>query len=229
MKFVFSGLEVPLIINQEGVTVLEIENNTLFARACQSLKSYAGPLAVEPYSIWDDGEKALLSKNVYRVISDPFDLPWSDRDFIGGLLQKMENLLLDNEQIKDTTEDYNYKLAQSFSTLGLMLTSDYAFKVEWDVRRYLKAFDFGIDFCNEDSLLDSLMKFLAFLSDISYKKVLMFVNLKTFLSEKDTEMLYEQAFFSKIPLLLLENVPDKHRYEKERKMHVDQFFLESVS
>lgn len=228
MKLVFSGLENPLLVEPGSIAVLEIENRTLFARVCQSLASSASEGAVEPYTLWDHEGKQLASKSMFKIVSDPFSLPWTDRDFVSGLYQKMQSMLLDHEAIKSESELLNLKLMNNITTLGLMMTSDYAFKVEWDLQRYLKAFDFGLDYCSDDSLLDNLIKFLTLSSDISFKKTFIFMNLKTFLSEKDIATLYEQVIFSNNSLLLLENLHDKQQYVGERKLHVDQSFLEII-
>ena len=72
-----------------------------------------------------------------------------------------------------------------------------------------------------------MIKFLALVKDASLNKVILFVNLKLFLTENELELFYEQAFFSKLRILLVENAYDALRYERERKYVIDQDFLES--
>ncbi len=58
-------------------------------------------------------------------------------------------------------------------------------------------------------------------------KALLFVNLKTFLTEKEVARFYERVFFHELRVLMLENDADMNSYALEDKMVVDQHFLES--
>ena len=70
------------------------------------------------------------------------------------------------------------------------------------------------------------MSFISLVLDSGSNKVLVFVNLKTFLTESETKRFYEHIFFSGIRVLMLENMSDEAHYEHERKTIVDQHFLE---
>ena len=73
----------------------------------------------------------------------------------------------------------------------------------------------------------NLIKFLKLASDASFDKQLVFVNLKTFLEPDEVQEFYRQAVFSKLSVLLLENIPDEASFEYERKMVIDLDFLQS--
>ena len=109
----------------------------------------------------------------------------------------------------------------------MRLQSDYAFEVQWEMRKYLKAFDFGVEVDPFDALLDNLIKFLKFASDAAFEKQLVFVNLKNFLEPDEVQEFYRQAVFLELNVLLLENVPDDAVFEYERKMCIDKDFLQS--
>ena len=118
-------------------------------------------------------------------------------------------------------------LSAKLLELGFGMNSDYAFGLEWDLKRYLKFRGFGIDQQESQTLLDSLIDFLSLALDAGCKKVITFVNLKTFLTENETKALFEHVFYSKISVLLLENVRDEIVYDYERKITVDLHFLEN--
>ena len=52
MRIVFSGLDKPIDVADRGITILQIESESLFARVCDSLVSFKGEKAIEPYTIW---------------------------------------------------------------------------------------------------------------------------------------------------------------------------------
>lgn len=93
-------------------------------------------------------------------------------------------------------------------------------------KRYLKFRGFGIDFLTADTLLDNVINFLSLALDAGCKKSIVFVNLKTFLTENDFKTLLDHIFYSKANVLLLENKRDEAVYDYEHKITIDLQFLE---
>ncbi|BAK45583.1 type II-A CRISPR-associated protein Csn2 [Eggerthella sp. YY7918] len=227
MKLVFSGLEKPQYLEPGRVSVLEVENQRLFTRICQSIVSGEGAQAVEPYTLWNNQGKEVKPKTALLPIVNPFELPWTERELLGGLYQRYETMLLEDYEMRDKLSQLTREISSSISLLGFQLASNCEFEIEWDMRRYLKAFGFGVDFDSRDSLLDNVIKFIHLAMDVSLQRALVFVNLKTFLTKNELETLYEQVIFSQIPLLLLENRKDCYCSDYEIKRCVDQYFLET--
>ncbi|MGN0047225.1 MAG: type II-A CRISPR-associated protein Csn2 [Eggerthellaceae bacterium] len=225
MKLIFSGFENPIEVNASLVSVLEIHNRPLFARVCSSLSSLMGERAVEPYSVWDE-DKELLPDRALMWVGDPFNLPWKDRRLVSALYDKMALVLLEDSELRSRVEGLNANIASELSRMGLCLSGNYHFEVEWQLQTYLKSFGFGADNSSDLPLLDSLISFLSFLNDVSFKKALVFMGLKELFGEDDLEILYEQAIFLGIPLLLLENAKDCVVRSNESKRTVDLDFLE---
>lgn len=226
MKLCIAGFQEPLVLDKEAVSVLEVHDRTLFARICQSLESELDDEAVEPYALWD-GEDRRSSRNRFLFVFNPFDLPWSERSLIGEVLERVESMFMDEDDVRQEIESVGRLLSDRVASLGLRRRSDYAFEVQWEMRKYLKAFDFGVETDPSDPLLDNLIKFLKFASDAAFDKQLVFVNLKNFLPPNELQEFYRQAIFSELNVLLLENAPDDANYEHERKMSIDKDLLQS--
>lgn len=225
MRLVFTGLESPVWIERGFPSVLQVENQALFTRICTSLKSGEGRFALEPYTLWED-ETEIKPSAALMFIADPFDLPWGDRSLIGVVTKRFENVLLQDDGLRGDIERLNSRLASSFLSLGIDLHGDYSFGIEWDIQRYMKAFGFGPDYSDAEGFLDTLIEFLSIGLDAHCEKVFVFVNLKTFLTKKELQTLYEHAIFTKSLLLLLENKQDRIAYSHERKTIIDLQFLE---
>ncbi|WP_281655430.1 type II-A CRISPR-associated protein Csn2 [Eggerthella sinensis] len=226
MKLYVAGFHEPLVLDNEAVTVLEIHNRTLFARICQSLESELDDEALEPYALWD-GEDRRSSRNRFLFVFNPFDLPWSEKALIGEVFERVEAIFLNEDDARQEIESVGRSLSDKVASLGLRLRSDYAFEVQWELRKYLKAFDFGVEMDPSDPLLENLIKFLRFASDAAFERQLVFVNLKNFLPPDEVQEFYRQAVFSELNVLLLENAPDDASYEYERKMSIDKDLLQS--
>ena len=225
MKLVIEGFDEPILIGDGQIAVLEIHDKRLYARVCQSLISEKGENAVEPFSLWnDDGDKR-GARNAILAIPSPFELPWSDRSLLGDLQDIVEGVCIADDQARRRIDESAHRLREDVAGLGLRLQSDYEFALEWDLGKFLKSFDFSVDEDPSEPLLDSLIKFIKFASDIQCRQIILFMNLKSFLEKEELEEFYREAFFCDLNILLLESAPDGNLYEHERKTVVDQDFL----
>lgn len=225
MRLVFSGLERAIEIEYGFVSVLQIENSTLFSRIVLSLMRGDDEYSSEPYTLWD-GDKEVFFKNQSIFISDPLNLPWDNKNLMGEVIKKMERELLEDEVLRAEVESAERLLATSLMKLGMGLHSEYGFGLEWDFKRYLKMLDFGIDAQVNRPYLDKLISFVSLALDAGCDKILTFVNLKTFLTKNELERFYEYIFFSRVRVLMLENKMDQSYHKHENKSIVDQHFLE---
>lgn len=226
MKLVFEGLERAIEIERGRIATLQVENSALFARVVSSVASMDGEQAQEPYSLWE-GDARLKTKDEFLVVSDALNLPWDHRLLLPAVVSRMEKEIIEDEELRLKLESLSQNLSSVIALLSLDCDSDYAFKMEWDFKRYLKMMAFGIDIRNDESFLDKLIKFLSMAFDAGFDRVLVFVNLKTFLTEKDFEVLCNHIFYTGLKVLLLENKWDNNRYENEGKYLVDLQFIES--
>ena len=225
MKLVLAGLENPVEIESGFATTLQVENEALFARIARSILSLQGREALEPFTLWEeDGE--IRPASALIVVSDVLHLPWDDRALMGEVLNRIEREFLEDEDLRRVVESMDVMLSARLLQLGLAMNSDYAFGLQWNLRRYLKFRGFGIGSGEDESLLDNLMNFLSLALDAGCKKVIVFVNLKTFLTKNELVVLFNHIFSSNMKILLLENKHDDNEYESERKIVIDLDFIE---
>lgn len=205
MRITFAGMDAPVEVRERGATILRVLNQRLYARVCESLVSQKGEGAVEPYSVWDDDGCEVGPANALLVVANPFDLPWKHRSMVGGLYSSLEAGLLEDEDMRRELQGFRVALESSVHKLGFQLNADYGFAVEWSLGSYLKAFSYEVDLTGASTLLDKLICFADFVADVMVGKVLVFVNLGTFLTENDLLRLNDRLFFHGISALLLEN------------------------
>ena len=226
MRLVFSGFESPVEVTPGRCSTIEVENQTLFTRIAQSLLSGEGRYAAESFSIWE-GEDELRPKDTLLVIGNPLSLPWDDRVYMGSIVKRIEREYLQDEDLRRAVEELQGSIATRLMSLGLGMNTDLGFSLEWDLKRYLKFMGFGVSYQGSKSFLDNLLTFLSLALDSADKRVIAFVNLKTFLSKNDFEAFLEQVSFLKTKVLLIENKQDANQYEYEQKRAIDLDFIES--
>lgn len=224
----FEGFEHGLEVVAESPLVVEVENKKLYARVCQALLLEQGRESSEPYSLWD-GDIELKPKGAFVSLTDPFHLPWGDPKLLAAIYEKVEKYCWEDEDVRCAIERTDAFLRTRCSEIGFQMHADYGFKVEWDMRRYLKTFGFSPERDVNESLIDNMLRFASFVADVCPFRPLLLVNFKTFFPRHEVEMLYERSFFLKIPLLLLENRRESVQYRNERKICIDQDLLENRS
>ena len=184
-----------------------------------------GRYAIEPYSVWND-ESEITPKMATLLISDVFDLPWSDRSLLGEVVKRIEKDLVDDEEARLDLEKTERLLTSRLMSLSAGLSADYTFGIEWDLGRILKMLGFYVDAMPGYKLIDNLITFLSLALDSKCQKILIFVNLKTFLTKNELKLFYEHVFYTGAHVVLFENKQDNNNYQHERKYTVDQDFLE---
>lgn len=225
MKLVFSGLETPVELVSGVVSTLQIENEALFTRIVRSLDCSSGDFALESYAVWNEGVELKAEASILFV-SDLLHLPWDSRELMGEVIKQFEREFLEDEDFRYEVESMDLVLSSRLLKMGFALNSDYGFKLEWDLKRYLKFRGFGVGCQDSESLLDNLLNFLSLALDAGCKKAIVFVNLKTFLTQTELKKFFEYVFYSKLKVLLVENKQDKMLYDYENKTIVDLQFIE---
>lgn len=221
------GLEAFLEIRAGVPTVLEIENSRMFARCCQSLVSGRGEDAIEPYSLWDGEGREIGSANGFLPVLSPLNLPWDDKAVVGNLHKYVRDRLYEEYEIRESIERLAHEMGGLIAQFNMQVEGEYAFDVEWDLKRYLKMLAFRPQHDESESVLDNLIRFLDTCYDVKLNRPLLFIAVKPFLSDRDIAELYERIFFLNLEVLLIESVRDARHFARESKRYVDLHFLES--
>lgn len=229
MKLSFSGFENALEIIPGRISVLQIESVSLFTRVCQSLVCSEDDEILESFSLWNDEGKELSGKNSFLSIVDPFKLPWRDRSLTSALYKKIDEYMKEDDEIRNQIEAAHQEFECLISDLSLRLNASYSFGLEWGIGQSLKAYSFGINRSDSITLFDNLIRFIEFLHDICYKRILLFVNIEKFLTENELLELESQLFFHNLPALLLVQGNKEIHLSNSRKMFIDQEFFEILS
>ena len=228
MKLKFARFDTLIDFEDCAVTTIEVNNRTLFCRIVQSLESELGEQAVEPYYLFVD-ERSVASKGKLLFLNELPSLPLHDRSFEKALYAKLLEQMTNEADMDGRLSEINRvggEIRGLIQSGGLSMWGRYNFEVNWDAATFLKAFGFGVEVDECDTLLDRWIKFLGLCVDIGLNKPLVTVNLKSFLDTKDLQELYRQAFFHGIQLVLIESWRDERQFLSERKIRIDQHLLD---
>ncbi len=135
-------------------------------------------------------------------------------------------MLTDSESNQDQIIQMFNVIQGSLEELSLQMWGSYQFEVNWDPEQFLKAFSYQPAFEEDAPLLERCMRFLEMCVDVNLNKPLLFVNAKSFFTPEAFQELLSHVFFCKLPVLFLESWKDDTVYEYEKKIGIDQHFLE---
>lgn len=222
----FFRFESEIELSQLWVSVLEVQNRTLFTRIVESLVSGKGDDAGEPYGLWDEKGKVVSASKSITVVSSLPEVPVYSKSMLGKLYKRIAAEYVQNSELEAAVETLMKSLSNMSGRISSELWGAYAFGVNLELPVLIKALALQPACDGGVSLFDKLIQFFKLCVDIGQSTPIVFVNLKSFLSQEELKTLYEQAFFYGQSLLLLESWHDVTRFPEERKTRIDQCLLE---
>ncbi|SHF11691.1 CRISPR-associated protein Csn2 [Alkalibacter saccharofermentans DSM 14828] len=193
------GINIEIIENRVNVLVIE-HPFTLRSVVEDILKQIEG----------EDGDFVLSDKNRVLPISkhielvlNPFALDLNSKKIQNKLFQEIK--LYAEEKLIVETNELNKKILEFLEMSLLNQSYSLGYDFELDFQNLLKLYHVGFKE-DEKGFVELLIEFIRIQSNLLGAKAIVFLNLKSFLSENELNQLYEFAFYSKINLILLENL-----------------------
>jgi CRISPR type II-A-associated protein Csn2 len=182
MKMVFKNFEQQLEIQAGKVNVLRFENKELFSRCVHSLCCLFEDGCLEP-AYFFEGTKEKKPKDVLFLVGDLAFFDLNDKAFAAAALKKVSAMLIEDEAVREESERLNNLLLQiTFDTLN-QLSANYDLVDEWDASKYLKSMGFCIE-REVENLFEKALQILCLSADLLPEKILVFVNLATYLTQE---------------------------------------------
>lgn len=199
MKIMFPEYDLNLEIKENRVNVLVVENSSIM-----------GELVRELYTQWngEEGRFVLSEDNIILPINkklnfiiDIFSLNCNDKKIISKLYQEIEELTTEN--LVQENMEINALILCYLEKMCEQVPYHINYQTQILPSMLLKMVDLKFE-TQAGTLLESVIEYLGVVNKIFNYAANVFVNLKCFLTTKEIESLYEYAFYSKIPLILIE-------------------------
>ena len=202
-----------LSFEENQVTVLIFESSEMFGEAIWDFQeTIIGDTG--PFVLADQMEPISISKQM-ELIVDPFLLDFNSRKIQQRLYKEWGCL---SENYDSEKAEINRKIIDLLGKLQVRSAYDNVnFQLEFDWEDLFKFY--RVQFCMEfQDLEEKICEYIKVMSRLMKIKVLVFVNLKTYLSREQLLRVYQMAFYHKIYLLLLENAERKQ--EKNENIYI---------
>jgi CRISPR-associated protein Csn2 len=215
MKLVNSkyGLDIEFIEN--SVNVLVLENPMFMSDVIQDIISQEN--GMDGNFVLSNEQNIKFEKDV-MLITDPFHIDFNNKKIMNKLYSQLVDIS------KDLVEEYNdinktiVEVLEKISDGINYNCINYNLEFEW--KELYKLYNVRIEERYE-SLEEKLVEYMKILSGIMEPKLVIFLNLKTYLGQEHMEDLVLSSFYNKVPLLLIES-NEGYKLKNERKFIIDK-------
>jgi len=214
MKLVHPDMEGQILLKPWEACEWIVESPLLFRKILQEMSNQAE--GGEGGFVLSEGEKELpFSKNA-EVVINPFALDINDKKILSKLYGELGKTAMGEEMYLKTQEMFE-KFQRYF--MDLEQYSDFMLEIDLgvDVTAWFKAF--GIKLASySDSFIENICQYIMIMAELFGKRLAVFVNIRSYLSEEQIEEVEKMAAYHEIALLFLENV--QRDCSKKRKHYI---------
>ncbi len=216
MMFVSTKFDIKLELVENRVSVLVVEHQRIFADIISGIYSLMRNNSDEISLVEND--KILNFSKTADIIVDPFSISCNEKRVTQKLYQEITYRI--NECMAEESAFIHGEIINYLEKAILTVPYDVTFEIELDILSLLKAYNVKI--CDDsENVVERIINYLKVIHRLCNIRVVVFVNLKTYLPADDIASLYEFAFYEKIHLILLENI-QKNKIDGEKIFILDK-------
>lgn len=222
MKLVYEDMDTLIDFDKQQVSIVVIENPKMMREFVQSFIAQTN--GEEGKFILSDGLKTLpLSKNA-SIILDYFSLSLNDRKTLSKLYEIL-NTIAYNEDFYLKTNEINNKLQEYVSDIVYQADWHLTYEEDFKLQDVFKLLDVRFE-DNTYTLQEKVLSYLELCNSFLGIKLVVFVNLNSYLQVHEIEELYNQIKYYNIKLLLLEHNLTRTSLPQEKVIVIDEDLCE---
>jgi len=198
MNLAYSEYGLNIEFKENVVNHLVIENQDLLTQIVSELYGQCNGSDGE-FILSDDTKELKIEKEV-SIVLEPFSINCNERKVISKLYKELEEISLEN-MYSESLEVYS-SISKFIESLCQMMPYNLQYRSSFSVSDIIKFADVKIE--DEDGVLNRIINYLNVMSRICRVRLVIFVNLKSFVNHDDLMEVYKFARYNKIQLLLIE-------------------------
>lgn len=217
MKIKVNYLENILEINNEKVLSIEIENKNYFYRLISNIYSIINSEVVEDITFYDLNNNELNISNKIKIFVNYFNFEFDSKKYANDINKYIINVM--NEDDKTILlKSYN-KLIEKI--LKILNKCDLPLQIleEITIDSIIKNLKLTIN--SKNNLLDNLLLLIELEKALKTNNLLVFINLKQYLTNQELIELYKYAIYNKINILLIDSQSYGTTAAYENKLIID--------
>lgn len=218
MKLIIKYIDNDIELKENEISTIEIENKRYFYRIVKDLYDiYDNELSEDIYLI-DDNNKEINISNKIKIFIDYFNFKLDSKKYTNDITKYINKVL--SEETKETLLNQYKKIINLYkkelNNIDLPLVLD----TDLDIENITKLIKVSIDTNKE--LINNLFTLIDLENIFQTKNILVFINLKQYLSKEEIEELYKYSIYNRITLLLIDSQSYGTTLTNERKLIIDE-------
>ncbi len=208
--------QIPILETQASVLILESPEQ--FLKFTSEIRHQCDGNKGE-WVLSDNSVPLKFSQNC-EIIFDLFSIERNQKKIIQTLYTKLEKELWDSELLFEWNSIYTY-LSQFMDKL--LERSEYSlnYRESLELKDFFKWMNLSFDESGDDPV-EKLIDYLTLMSEIVGVQLFVLCNIKSYLNIKQLKYLYEQAFYKKFRLLLVESRHSNNIPQMEKTIIIDK-------
>lgn len=222
------SLENDIIFKEEYINVLQIQDKKLFTNVINSLNDNINNIedTKERIIILDNDIEIKIEKEVLMII-DVFNIDFNQKKIQSALYNKIEKIYKQEFERMSEFQTIFQKLQLNVLDVFNEFPFEFNYKESIGIQEYLKLLGLKIS-NNKGKIIDTVFSLIDVVEYLLVAKLLIFVNLKLYLSDDELNEIYKYVMYKKVNILLIETGEEKEPIENEKIMYIDSDYDEIV-
>lgn len=217
MKIVTNFIDNEIAVENNNVFNIEVENKVYFYRLINEFNLISKGVMSDNIFFLDEDDNELNLLNKIDLYIDYFNIEFNSKKIINNLYKMLKTNI--NEEDKAKINKYYLKiksiLAKSFLDYNLPLVIN----DEFDIDTILKLLKVTID--SKNNLLDNLFLLIDINNNFRINELLIFVNLKQYLTLEELNEFYKYSLYNDMKILLIDSQCYGVTNKFEKKLIID--------
>lgn len=217
MKIVINFIDNEIAVQNNNVFNIEVENKAYFYRLINEFNLISKGIISENIFFLDEDSNELNLLNKIDLYIDYFNIEFNSKKIINNLYKVLKTNINEEDKAKINKCYLKIKniLSKSFLDYNLpLLIND-----EFDIDTILKLLKVSID--SKNNLLDNLFLLIDINNNFKINELLIFVNLKQYLTLEELNELYKYSIYNNVKILLIDSQCYGVTNKFEKKLIID--------
>lgn len=223
MKMFINYIENELILDKQNVLSIEVENKDVFNKLVKDYNLISNGELCDQIRLYDNNSvEDLKVASFFNVFTDYYNLDINNKKIINLIASIVE------DEFNDKEINIVSKLYKNVESILKSKFNDFNFKLDvsngFELKSVLKLFK--VEVLLSDVLIDNLYTLIDVLKICSPDSVIVFINLKLYLSVSELNELYKYAIYNELYMIMIDFGTYGICKDYEKKLVIDEDLFE---
>lgn len=218
MKLEIKYLDNDIDIKENEVYALEVENKNYFYRIVRDLHNISNNNIVDDIYLSDDNNNEINYFNKFKIFIDFFDFNFDSKKITNDIIKYVNKNI--SIEVKDSILNQYNKIIKLYKKELNNIDIPLMIETETDSDNITKSLKISIEV--KQNLIENLLLLIDIENILGTKDILIFVNLKQYLTKNELEELYKYTIYNEVSILLIDSQCYGGTLNNEKKLIIDE-------